>query len=370
MSKPVTAYIGLGSNLGDRKNYIDEALKRLSETEHVKLDRVSDIIETVALSSTEQPKFLNAVAELKTILSAVDLHKRLSNIEGELGRVRRGHWWPRTIDLDLLLFGKKILENSDLTIPHPQMHLRSFVLKSLCQLNGELLHPVMNVSFNELNSRLNGCDFALDPDKPQLISIAGVIGVGKTTLAEKLAKRFDCEAILEPYDNNPFLPEVYAGEKKLALDSELFFLIGRAKQLEADRLESGRICITDYVFGKELIYAGHLLDAQQLHLYHEIHPQFAGQVTAPVLVIYMRDSEQNCLDRIRRRNRPYEQKIELQFLQALNTGYEQLFKNWKSCPVIRISTSQSTDVEFLADQVKYYTAGQFTIASATEQSKM
>ena len=159
MSKPVTAYIALGSNLGDRKNYIDEALKRLSETEHVKLDRVSDIIETVALSSTEQPKFLNAVAELKTILSAVDLHKTLSNIEGELGRVRRGHWWPRTIDLDLLLFGKEVLESPDLTVPHPQMHLRSFVLKGLCQLNGELLHPVMKVSFNELSMRLNGCGY-------------------------------------------------------------------------------------------------------------------------------------------------------------------------------------------------------------------
>jgi 2-amino-4-hydroxy-6-hydroxymethyldihydropteridine diphosphokinase len=365
-----TAYIGVGSNLGDRKNYIDEALKRLSETEHVKLDRVSDIIETVALSSTEQPKFLNAVAELKTILSAVDLHKTLSNIESDLGRERRGQWWPRTIDLDLLLFGNEIFESPDLTVPHPQMHLRSFVLKGLCQLNGELLHPVMKVSFSELNWRLNGCDFALDPDKPQLISIAGVIGVGKTTLAEKLAKQFDCEAILEPYDKNPFLPEVYAGEKKLALDSELFFLIGRAKQLEAGKLETGRICFSDYVFGKELIYAGYLLDAQQLDLYHEIHPRFAGQVTPPVLVIYMRDPAQNCLERIHSRNRPYEQKIELQFLQALDAGYELLFKDWKSCPVIRISTSKSTDLEFLADQIKYYTTGHFAVASATEQSKM
>jgi len=370
MSKPVTAYIGLGSNLGDRNNYIDEALKRLSEAEHVKLVKVSDIIETIALASTEQPKFLNAVAELKTTLSAADLHKTLSDIESELGRARRGQWWPRTIDLDILLFGKEILESPDLTVPHPQMHLRSFVLKGLCQLNGELLHPVMKVSFNELNSRLNGCDFALYPDKPQLVSIAGIIGVGKTTLAEKLVNRFGCEVILEPYDENPFLPDVYAGEKKLALDSELYFLTSRAKQLEADKLESGQICFSDYVFGKELIYARRLLDAQQLDLYHEIHPQFAGQVTAPVLVIYMRDSEQNCLDRIRRRNRPYEQKIELQFLQALDSDYEQLFKNWKSCPVIRISTSQSTDVELLADQIKYYTTGHFTIASEAEQSKI
>jgi 2-amino-4-hydroxy-6-hydroxymethyldihydropteridine diphosphokinase len=370
MSKPVTAYIALGSNLGDRKNYIDEALKLLSEAQHVKLVKVSDIIETIALASTEQPKFLNAVAELKTTLSAADLHKTMSDIERELGRARRGQWWPRTIDLDLLLFGKEILESPGLTVPHRQMHLRSFVLKGLCQLNSRLLHPLMKVSFDELNSRLNGCDFALNPDKPQLVSIAGIIGVGKTTLAEKLANRFGCEVILEPYDENPFLADVYAGQQKLALDSELYFLTGRAKQLNADKLESGRICFSDYVFGKELIYAGRLLDPQQLTLFQKIHPPFAEQVAAPVLVIYMRDSEQNCLERIRSRNRPYEQQIELQFLQALDFGYERLFKNWKSCPVIRISTSQSTDVELLADQIKYYTTGHFAIASAAEQSKM
>lgn len=370
MGKLVTAYIGLGSNLGDRKNYIDESVKMIAAAKQVELCRASDIVETIALASTEQPKFLNATAEIKTTLSAADLHKTLSDIESELGRARRGHWWPRTIDLDLLLFGQEILENPDLTIPHPQMHLRSFVLKGLCQLNGELLHPVMKVSFNELNARLNGCDFALDPDKPQLISIAGIIGVGKTTLAEKLADRLGCQVILEPYDENHFLPDVYAGEKKLALDSELFFLTGRAKQLRTDKLESGRICLSDYVFGKELIYARRLLDAQQLALFKEIHPPFAEQVTAPVLVIYMRDSVENCLDRIHSRNRPYEQQIELQFLGRLDSDYEQLFKGWKSCPVIRISTSQSMDVGRLADQIEYYTADHFVTAGGTKQSKV
>jgi len=370
MIEQITAYIGLGSNLGDRKSYIDEALKMISGVGQVELRRVSDIIETVALSSTEQPKFLNAVAELKTTLSAADLHKTLTDIENGLGRARRGQWWPRTIDLDLLLFGAEILESPDLTVPHSQMHLRSFVLKGLCQLNGELLHPVMKVSFKELNDRLNGCDFALEPDKPQLVSIAGNIGVGKTTLAKKLAARFGCEVLFEPYDENPFLPDVYAGKKELALDSELYFLTSRAKQLDAARLEPGRMCIYDCVFDKELIYAGRLLNAQQLALHEEIYPRFAAQVAAPVLVIYMRDSEQNCLQRIHRRNRPYEQQIELQFLQKLDSDYEQLFEQWKSCPVIRVSTSQSTDVDRLADQIKYYTAGHFVIAGGMKQSTM
>ena len=370
MTKPVTAYIGLGSNLGDRENYIDEALKMIAGAGQVELCRVSDIIETVALSSSEQPKFLNAAAELKTTLSAVDLHKTLTDIENNLGRARRGHWWPRTIDLDLLLFGEEILESPNLTIPHQQMHMRSFVLKGLCQLNGEMIHPVMKVSFNELNARLNGRDFALDPDKPQLVSIAGNIGAGKTTLATKLAECFGCELLLEPYDKNPFLPDVYAGKKELALDSELYFLTSRAKQLDPNKLEDGRICISDYVFEKELIFARRLLNTQQLALHKEIYPAFAAQATVPALVIYMNDPPQYCLERIHRRNRPYEQQIELQFLRKLDSDYERLFEQWKSCPVIRISTSQSTDTDCLANQIKNYTAGNFIIASTAEQSKM
>jgi 2-amino-4-hydroxy-6-hydroxymethyldihydropteridine diphosphokinase len=350
-----TAYIGLGSNLGDRKNYIDKALKMIAGAGHVELCRVSDTIETAALSSTEQPMFLNTVAELKTTLNAADLHKTLCDIESALGRVRRGQWRPRTIDLDLLLFGNEILESPDLTVPHPQIQLRSFVLNGLCQLNGRMLHPVMGITFNELNARLNGCDFALDPAKPQLVSIAGNIGVGKTTLAKKLAVRFGCKVLLEPYDENPFMPDVYAGKKELALDSQLFFLTSRAGQLNPNNLETGRICISDYVFDKERIYSKRLLDSQQLALYEKIFPPFAAQVISPALVIYMRDPAEKCLQRIHRRNRPYEQQIELQFLQKLDSDYEQLFKQWKTCPVIRISTSQSTDTDSLANQIEHYT---------------
>jgi len=370
MSKQVTAYIGLGSNLGDRKSYIDKALKMLAGVEQVRLCRVSDVIETIALSSTEQPRFLNAVAELKTTLSAADLHKKLCEIESELGRARRGHWWPRTIDLDLLLFGREIHKSPDLTVPHPQMHLRSFVLNGLCQLNARMLHPVMKISFKELNSRLNGCNFAINPDKPQLVSVAGNIGVGKTTLAKKLASRLGCEILLEPYDENPFMPDVYAGKKELALDSQLYFLTRRTEQLDPNKLQTGRIYISDYVFDKEMIYARRLLDAQQLCLYKKIYPPFATQVTTPALVIYMRDPPQNCLERIYKRNRPYEQQIKLQFLRMLDDDYEHLFKRWKSSPVIRISTSQSKYADSLANQIKYYTARNFNVASTAEQSKI
>jgi 2-amino-4-hydroxy-6-hydroxymethyldihydropteridine diphosphokinase len=365
-----TAYIALGSNLGDRKANIKRALKMLAEAKGVALGRVSDIIETAPLASTDQPDYLNAVAEVRTSLSALDLWRRFTEIEAALGRIRRGKWWPRTIDLDLLLFGDEVISTTELTVPHSQVHLRSFVLRGLCQLNAQLIHPLMEVPVRELAGRLNGMDFALNSDVPQLISIAGNIGVGKTTLARKLAERLDCAVMFEPYDTNPFMPDVYAGRKELALDSQLYFLTSRAEQLALDGLAEGQVCISDYVFDKERIYARRLLDAKQLALYEKVYPPFAARVAAPVLVIYMRDSAANCLERIHRRNRPYEQQIELQFLQRLDEDYEQLFGRWRSCPVIRISTSQAADIEHLAHQVGYYTTSHFAVADGAKVSNM
>ena len=357
-----TAYIGLGSNLGDRKENIDKAVRMLAENEHIEFVSVSELIETAPLGGAEQPDYINAVAEIQTSFNPETLHKTLIEIENRLGRRREGKWSPRTIDLDLLLFEDQIIETGELTVPHPQMHLRSFVLAALCRLNPKLLHPVMKVSVDELASRLNGSNFIFEPDRPQLISIAGNIGVGKTTLAKKLAGRFECNVLFEPYDENPFMPEVYAGNNELALDSQLFFLTGRIEQLGRDNLTNGKICISDYIFDKELIYARALLNSRQLELYEEIYRSLAAKATTPVLVVYMQDSVQNCLERIHNRNRPYEQQIQLAFLQQLDSDYDRLFADWKCSPVIRLSTTQldysdESCIENLLNQIKCYVAG-------------
>jgi len=370
MAKMTTAYIGLGSNLGDREGYIRSVLKMLAETEHLDVARVSDIIETAPLGDRNQPDYLNAVAEIKTDLRAEKLHKRLADIESSLGRVRREKWSPRIIDLDLLLFGAEVVNRPGLTVPHPQMHLRSFVLKGLCRLNPELLHPVIKEPMIELAARLGGNDFVPNPSLPQLVSVAGIIGVGKTTLSKKLSKLLNCKVLLEAYDTNPFMPDVYAGKKELALDSQIYFLTSRIEQLNHNVLAPGQLAISDYIFDKELIYARRLLNVQQLALYEKIYPPFSAKIAAPVLVIYLQDSVQKCLERIHRRNRPYEQKIEPQFLEALNSDYERLFKDWKTCPVIRTQMSKldymkdanidrhasNRRIDHLTNQIKNYIA--------------
>lgn len=359
MPRPTSTYIGLGSNLGDRKGFIHNALKMLGETRDTKVVRASDLTETAPLGGANQPNYLNAVAHIETTLTAEDLLKTLLNIETSLGRTKKEKWSSRTIDLDILLFGEEIINSPDLTVPHPQMHLRSFVLKGLCQLSAELPHPVIKEPMKELANRLNNTDFVLNPELPQLVSVAGIIGVGKTTLTKKLSESFNCKLILEPYDTNPFMPDVYSGHKELALDSQLFFLTGRIEQLNHNTLARGQIAVSDYVFEKELIYARRLLNTQQLALYEKIYPLFSAEVTPPVLVIYLTDSVQNCLERIHRRNRPYEQQIKMQFLETLNSDYEQLLGNWKTCPVISISAlkfMKDDDISYLTNQIKSYIA--------------
>jgi 2-amino-4-hydroxy-6-hydroxymethyldihydropteridine diphosphokinase len=361
MTNTTVSYIGLGSNLGDREASMRKALNLLAEASGVELTRVSELIETPPLGGAAQPEFINAVTEIKTSLDPEDLHRVLLDIETSLGRQRQSKWSPRTIDLDLLLFGDEVVNRPALTVPHPQMHLRSFVLKGLCQLNPELSHPVLKEPMSELAGRLQGADFVLNPDLPQLISIAGIIGVGKTTLTKKLAGLLGCKALFEAYDKNPFMPDVYAGNKQLALDSQLYFLTSRITQLNHNTLKLGQIAISDYVFDKELLYARRLLSPEQLTLYEQIYSPVGANVSTPVLVIYLTDSAQNCLERIRRRNRPYEQEIQPQFLQALNADYEGLFTDWKTSPVVRIAASKldytsQADIDHLANQIKSYVA--------------
>ena len=361
MQEPTTAYIGLGSNLGDRERHIKTALMMLTKTDGVHAVRASDIVETAPLGRVDQPTYLNAVAEVRTTLDAEALLKGLAEIETSLGRVRQQKWASRTIDLDMLLFGDEVINAAHLAVPHPQMHLRSFVLGGICQLNENLIHPVLKEPVRELAVRLNGTDFVPDSSVPQLVSIAGNIGVGKTTLAKKLSEVLGCEALFEAYDTNPFLADVYFGEKELALDSQMYFLAGRVEQLNPVTLPAGKIVVSDYVFEKEQIYAAALLNDRQLALYQKIYGLLRSRVTVPVLVIYLQDLAENCLGRIHRRNRPYEQVIQQEFLNSLGHGYEQLFREWKRCPVIRVSMSQfdcrrQSDMNHLTKQIESYIA--------------
>jgi 2-amino-4-hydroxy-6-hydroxymethyldihydropteridine diphosphokinase len=359
MTNQTKAYIGLGSNLGSRRDNISKAVEKLDKNNHIQLLRRSSVIETKPLQMNSNKLFLNTVVEINTALSAQNLLETLQKTERELGRDSKGQKKDRTIDIDILLFGEQIINDNKLTVPHKKMHLRSFALQGLCELCGDLQHPLLKCTLDELLKRLNGNNYEFTENQPNIVSIAGIIGVGKTTLTDLLCKASGGEAVYECYDENPFLAEVYDGNRQLALDSQLFFLISRIKQLRAKQLNKNKLYICDYVFEKEMLYAKKFLNKYQLELYKNIHFMTAAKITEPKLVIYLADNAQNCLQKIRKRGRAYEQNINVDFLNEFCFSYDNLFENWNKCPVITVKvdkqdTAETEFVKNLADQIDYY----------------
>ena len=150
-----TVYIGIGSNLGNREDNIRTAVSYMGSIRGVMVRRCSPLHETEPEGGPPQGRFLNAAAELLTNLSPHDLLDELQEIEEQLGRVRTEHWGPRTIDLDILLYGDQTIFSDDLRVPHPLMHERAFVLEPLAEIAPQAVHPASGLTVDELWKKLN-----------------------------------------------------------------------------------------------------------------------------------------------------------------------------------------------------------------------
>jgi dihydroneopterin aldolase/2-amino-4-hydroxy-6-hydroxymethyldihydropteridine diphosphokinase len=148
-----TAYLSLGSNIGDKMHNIEEALRLLS-AKTTKVTKVSKLYTTKPVGYTDQDDFLNGCAEIRTLLNAKELLSFLLEIEYKLKRERIIRWGPRTIDLDIIFFDQEIIAEENLMIPHPRMQDRMFVLEPLCEIAPYLLHPLLGRRISELKERL------------------------------------------------------------------------------------------------------------------------------------------------------------------------------------------------------------------------
>lgn len=145
-----TAYIALGSNLGDKENNLKDAMKLINNSLNTKLIKTSNIYDTKPVGYLQQDNFLNCVVKVKTLLSPKDLMRFLMDIEKQLKRERLIKWGPRTIDLDILLYDDIITYDEEIIIPHPRMHERMFVLKPLCDIAPYYMHPILHKRIIEL----------------------------------------------------------------------------------------------------------------------------------------------------------------------------------------------------------------------------
>lgn len=151
---PVTAYLGLGSNLGDRFASLKETINRLSDAETVTVVQSSSIYETAPWGYTDQPDFLNCALEIETRLTPLSLFRRIEEVEREVGRVPSWRYGPRLIDIDILLYGDLCLQlpDPDLVVPHPRLHQRAFVLIPLAEIAENVIHPGLHRSISSLAS--------------------------------------------------------------------------------------------------------------------------------------------------------------------------------------------------------------------------
>ena len=149
-----TVYLSTGSNLGNRENYLLQAEEAIIEfIGHI--DARSSIMETAPWGKTEQPNFLNRALRIKTKLPPLFLMETILEIEREMGRNRQEKWGPRIIDLDVLFFDNRIIDEDGLRVPHPHLHERDFVLKPMVEIAPDFIHPVLHKTMAELLAELN-----------------------------------------------------------------------------------------------------------------------------------------------------------------------------------------------------------------------
>ncbi len=150
------AYIAVGSNMGEREAYIQNAILALKEHDEIAVTKVSELLETKPYGVTEQPEFLNGMLEIKTLLDPEKLLQVLHEIEQAADRKRELRWGPRTLDLDIIFYDKLVYETDTLVIPHVDMENRDFVLKPLAQLAPNYRHPILGKTVTQLLAQLAG----------------------------------------------------------------------------------------------------------------------------------------------------------------------------------------------------------------------
>lgn len=175
----------------------------------------------------------------------------------------------------------------------------------------------------------------------KLIVVEGPIGVGKTSLARRLAQSMNGQLVLEQADQNPFLERFYKNPRAAAFQTQLFFLLQRARQLEEVRQQDlfGEVRIADYLLDKDRLFARVTLDDAEYDLYERVYARVAVDAPQPDLVVYLQAPVDVLVDRIAKRGIPYEQQIERSYLEKLTQSYARFFHGYEAAPLLIVNSA-------------------------------
>ncbi|MEP0263565.1 2-amino-4-hydroxy-6-hydroxymethyldihydropteridine diphosphokinase [Dokdonia sp.] len=360
-----TIYLSLGSNQGNTYESLNKAIQLLFAQVGTVI-KISPVYQSPALGF-EGPDFHNCVIRMQTNLTPKKLLKSTLAIEMAMGRVREeGGYQSRPIDIDILLYDDVIVESPELTIPHPRMCERRFVLQPLADIAGELIDPAFAKAYSEL---LEVCpDQSIVAKQPKwlknpkdsmslgshnYIVIEGNIGAGKTSLVEMISQEFNAKPILERFKDNPFLPKFYKEPDRYAFPLEMSFLADRYQQLLDDIGQYDLFkdfMIADYDRYKSLIFSQVTLQEEEYVLYKRLHEMMYRDMPQPDLYVYLYQNTERLLKNIKKRGRSYEKEIKAEYLEKINQGYLDFIKSQHQLNVKIIDIS---DLDFVKNREDY-----------------
>jgi deoxyguanosine kinase len=320
-----TAFLSLGGNLGNRFLSLQTAMVEIGKHCGPVISS-SRTYETEAWGRGSTGSYLNKVVVIRTDLDPLDLLGRLMKIESLMGRKRSGkRYADREIDLDILYYNSEKISLPRLKIPHPRLHLRNFVLVPLNEVAPSFIHPVLKRTTSSLLKKSPDVLKTTLFEPLRYICIEGNIGSGKSSLAAELAKHLNASILNEQFENNHLLPLFYSDRKAYAFPLEFSFALARFDQIVTHFKNHTGTIVSDYSFFKSLWFAQTNLKKEEFRFFKKQFYQLAANIPAPDLVIYLRTDIDNLAANIKKRNRPFEQNIDKEYLKRLDLRYEKEF---------------------------------------------
>ncbi|HEX3725805.1 MAG TPA: 2-amino-4-hydroxy-6-hydroxymethyldihydropteridine diphosphokinase [Pirellulales bacterium] len=269
--------VALGSNLGDRRQWLDRAIALLAAEPRIESFVASRYHSTTPVGGPGgQESFLNAAVRFETSLAPEQLHAVLRRIEDQLGRARGARWGPRTIDLDLLLYGDALIDTLELIVPHPRMAFRRFALEPAADVAPEMVHPTIGWTIARMLEHLQ-------LELPY-VALAGIAGSGKTALAGRLSANLRAHLLLDPASDGGG-PQ-HGDPSGHAYDHQIQFLVRRQPMLDKAGWPLDRaLAVSDFYFDQSLAYARAELAPVDVDRFESAWQIAAESVVRPKLLV-------------------------------------------------------------------------------------